>query len=536
MSTRLRKRLGRLRQSAERGQTAATDAPSISSDTSRVARDAPRVSSDTSPAAEATQAMAGQKASAEVVARCSTSGEQAPPPAVPERVARLRAAVSALRERQPPRRRNLDRRLPRADSARPTVESRHQGRADFPAKLVTTAHGDLHLAERRYAAEHAHGEAPVGRARSVCPHAVAKLALDPSLAQIEPTRLVFVDTETTGLAGGTGTLAFLVGVGWFERESFRIQQFFVDEPGAEAAVLHAVLEHLTAASGWVTYNGKTYDWPLLRNRFILNRLRPPQAAPHLDLLHCARRLWKGQLDSVRLVDVERHFLAYERVDDIDGARIPSLYFDYLQTGDLDSLTPVFEHNARDLLALAAMLGQMGHGYTAEVPDEALRERVGYARVAVRTGDWGRAQSFAQHVSAALGNTDAARAQRSQPPDNATAASNKVREAHAPRDGEQAHRGKFSPQPRMPTDALLLAAEIWRRCGAFAESARLLEAAVAQLGTSDVQTPGVHLRLAKLYEHKLKDPERALVHAECAAAAEQTVANQRRLTRLRARVS
>ena len=104
--------------------------------------------------------------------------------------------------------------------------------------------------------------------------------------------MLFLDTETTGLAGGTGTVPFLVGLAWFEGRSLRVHQLFLRRLGEEAPMLRVLAERMAEPPAWSTYNGKSFDWPLLRTRFVLNRVPTPAELPHLDLLHCARRVFK----------------------------------------------------------------------------------------------------------------------------------------------------------------------------------------------------------------------------------------------------
>jgi len=170
-----------------------------------------------------------------------------------------------------------------------------------------------------------------------------------------PDRWAFLDTETTGLAGGTGTYAFLVGVGRITPEGFRLKQFFMRDYGEEASLLAALAAHLEDFDVLITYNGKTYDQPLLETRYRMARARPPfSRLGHLDLLAGARRLWKLRLESCRLVDLENQILGVERQGDLPGEMIPYVYFEYLHTGEIDRLAPVFHHNAIDILTLACL--------------------------------------------------------------------------------------------------------------------------------------------------------------------------------------
>ena len=171
----------------------------------------------------------------------------------------------------------------------------------------------------------------------------------------DASRLVFLDTETTGLAGGTGTCAFLIGIGKVEGMKFAVRQFFLRDYPEEKALLEALAEALGDCEGIVTFNGKTFDVPLLETRYALARMKTPLAGlVHFDALHPARRLWKLRLESCKLTDLENAILGISREGDVPGSEIPAIYFDYLRTGDARGLQPVFYHNALDVVSLAAL--------------------------------------------------------------------------------------------------------------------------------------------------------------------------------------
>ena len=150
-----------------------------------------------------------------------------------------------------------------------------------------------------------------------------------------PGKWCFLDTETTGLAGGSGTYAFLIGVGRITPDGFRVRQFFMRDFGEEASLLSALTEHLKQFEVLITYNGRTFDQPLLETRFRMVRQRPPfSSLAHLDLLFGARRLWKLRFDSCRLVDLENQILGVERQGDLPGELIPYFYFEYLRTHEI----------------------------------------------------------------------------------------------------------------------------------------------------------------------------------------------------------
>ena len=218
----------------------------------------------------------------------------------------------------------------------------------------------------------------------------------------EPTRWLFLDTETTGLAGGAGTYAFLVGIAWWDSGGLQVEQFFMRDYTDEHSVLHELAARLAERPVLFTFNGKCFDWPLLETRFLMTRaIAPPRLAAHFDLLHPARALWKLRLGSVRLVELE-HFilnarqLGWDRGDDVDSSLIPQFYFDYLLGGPAHPLSGVLRHNQMDLRGLASLLGKitslLGDAEPrAQGEDEAL-DLYGLARFLGRRGEPARARS------------------------------------------------------------------------------------------------------------------------------------------------
>jgi uncharacterized protein YprB with RNaseH-like and TPR domain len=183
---------------------------------------------------------------------------------------------------------------------------------------------------------------------------------DPFLVKRKPESFVFLDTETSGLAGGTGTYAFLIGVGRFTDEGFNLSQFFMRDPYEEPAQLAALQSALVDCEVLVTYNGKSFDVPLLNTRFITNGEPPPlNSYKHIDLLHIARRIWRDRLESRTLGSIETHILQLPRTEeDIPGWMVPAIYFDYIKTGDARPITNVLYHNAMDIISLASLLNQV----------------------------------------------------------------------------------------------------------------------------------------------------------------------------------
>lgn len=220
---------------------------------------------------------------------------------------------------------------------------------------VENERGEFFLAEADVHLEVRQGEVPLSRFHTLDPHTVGVLTAEPQLARFDLSRAAFLDTETTGLAGGAGTAAFLIGVGFVEGERFRVRQYFMRDYHEEAALLEALAADLGRFRHLVTFNGKMFDVPLLEARYRLNRARFPLAGvPHFDLLHPARRLWKARLESCRLQSLEAELLGLTRVGDVAGEEIPRIYFDYVRRRDARALARVFEHNRQDILSLAAL--------------------------------------------------------------------------------------------------------------------------------------------------------------------------------------
>jgi len=217
----------------------------------------------------------------------------------------------------------------------------------------------------------------------------------------DPAKWLFLDTETTGLAGGTGTCAFLVGLAWWDAGGLQAEQFFMRDFTEEYSLLHELAGRMAERPVLVTFNGKSFDWPLLENRFAMTRSIPvPKLAAHLDLLHPARALWKLRLGSVRLVELERQVLdaprlGWHREDDVSSALIPQFYFDYLRGGPAEPLAGVVRHNQMDLRGLAALFGKINTMLSepAGAPDETESlDLFGLSRFLQRRGDATRAES------------------------------------------------------------------------------------------------------------------------------------------------
>ena len=170
--------------------------------------------------------------------------------------------------------------------------------------------------------------------------------------------LVFIDAETTGLSSGTGTFAFMLGLGWFDdHNAFHVKQIFLPEPACENAYLSALTEELARFSTIVSFNGKSFDIPLVKTRYVLHSAPSPfEDMAHIDLLHLARRVWRYRLASRTLGELETHILHFTRGEvELPGWMAPRLYLDYLQTKDAAPMKGMFYHNQIDIVSLAALL-------------------------------------------------------------------------------------------------------------------------------------------------------------------------------------
>jgi uncharacterized protein YprB with RNaseH-like and TPR domain len=231
-------------------------------------------------------------------------------------------------------------------------------------RVETNTHGEFFLARQALPFGRPYGKLRVGDL-ATADLSTLSLALD-NMPIPDSAKLVYLDTETTGLAGGTGTCAFLIGIGALEGTQFVVRQFFLRDYPEEKAVLEALAEALAPYEGVVTFNGKTFDIPLLETRYTLTRMKAPFGRMvHLDLLHPARRLWKLRLASCELTNLEKGILGISREGDVAGSEIPQIYFDYLRTGNAQHLQPVFFHNALDIVTLAALAAEMARALREE---------------------------------------------------------------------------------------------------------------------------------------------------------------------------
>jgi tetratricopeptide (TPR) repeat protein len=391
----------------------------------------------------------------------------APPPAAPV------AAPSADRESLLEQLRSkmaqiLDRPLP---AARPPADP---SQTSLPFAREETPLGPLYRRHLVLPPSHHVGRIPVDSARDSCPELLALLALDPKLAGANLRRSLFFDTETTGL-GGSGVLAFLLGLAWFDDEGrLNVEQLLLRSPADELPLLTLLQERLCKTELLVSYNGKSFDWPLLKTRFVMNRMPQLQDFPHLDLLHIGRRLHRARLGACRLKHLESEVLGFVRGEDIDGGDVPARYSHFLRTGDEECLRQVVEHNAWDVVSMAALVGLYGEPFDLMHAEDL----VGFARTMKRAG----ALSVAERAADRALELGAAR-------------------------------------------ALRVRGDVHKARGDRARALKDFEALA-----NGVDDPGLRLELAKLYEHYVKDPARALQMLE-QGTTETELATEKRRSRL-----
>ena len=238
---------------------------------------------------------------------------------------------------------------------------------ELGGRPLATAFGRAVGVDRRYESDRVHGDIRIGDCEFDDGECLR--LLDDALAPPDGagSKILFVDLETTGLSGGAGTIAFLVGCAWFDLGALQVRQFLLTSYAAERALLAAVAECFDEAALLVTYNGKTFDVPVMETRWLFHRMEMPlDGVRHFDMLHPARRLWRERADGAsaggdgdgdagcRLATLERVLFGVRRAGDVPGMEIPSRYFRFLRSGNAAPLEPVLEHNRLDLVSLAAV--------------------------------------------------------------------------------------------------------------------------------------------------------------------------------------
>ena len=305
---------------------------------------------------------------------------------------------------------DLRRRLSRLGRQKPNVlQTGRVPRTSAPVRLppgdeLSTPYGAAFRIDTLYPLNHVHGPSTLAEVLEYEAVLAAEVVRQPKLAAASFGQMAFLDTETTGLAGGAGTLVFLVGIGTFEGDAFRLRQYFLRDPSEEPGMLHALQHDLEAVQGFVTFNGQTFDVPLLEMRYRVGLRREWRLTgwPQLDLLHPSRRLWRRSLPDCSLGTIERQVLGVSRSqEDVPGALIPGLYLDYLRTGDAADMARVLYHNAVDILSLVGLTSLILDRHRFQDPNDlSAAEALGLARWHQTAGRTGEAESAWQAALAA----------------------------------------------------------------------------------------------------------------------------------------
>ena len=226
-------------------------------------------------------------------------------------------------------------------------------------EVISIPEGETFLAKEDFTADFRCGEMALADVLNIPTYPAHLLSRDERLKELDFRKALFLDTETTGLTGGTGTFAFMVGLGFFQEDRFSVHQFFMRDYSEEGASLSLLKNVIDSFQFLVTFNGRQFDIPLLETRFILSRMMTKiREMPNFDLLYPSRKIWKGAYENCRLATLESRLLGVERMDDIPSEWIPSLYFEYIQTGDARKISQVFYHNRMDILSMVALAGRI----------------------------------------------------------------------------------------------------------------------------------------------------------------------------------
>ena len=248
--------------------------------------------------------------------------------------------------------------------------------------------------ENSYVLGASYGQIPIALGLQIPADVIGFLSRDAAFEGLDLSSSVFLDLETTGLSGGTGTVPFLVGLAYYRDERFKVTQFFLNEMAEEDRLIRELAQFVREMGfkSIVTYNGKAFDLPLVETRFALHRTPCPlRGLPHLDFLFSARSLWQHKTDSCRLFHLAQQIVQAERAEDIPGAEIPLRYFQYIRSGEFSLIEPILYHNQEDLLSLlgvvvaGAILVERNRGAAGRA-DEDPMDLYGVAKLFERAGD------------------------------------------------------------------------------------------------------------------------------------------------------
>ena len=338
-------------------------------------------------------------------------------------------------------------------------------------ELVSNYAGVYCLVRTHYSRQYRLGTLELATDRSLTPLTRSAFTMQAQPGRVDPSSLLFLDTETTGL-GGAGAVAFLVGCGSLVDNKLEVRQYLIPDYSDETAMLEAVLAELGADKTLVTYNGAAFDLPLMRGRMIVNRVaRDIPTADHIDLLHSARRLFRRRLADCTLTNVERELFDFHRVDDVPGYLIPSIYFDWLSERRLDNMVGVLEHNRLDIVSLWFLANHIARAFESDGAslDEA-DDLHSLARVYAIRRDNDKVVDLYGRVNELSGGRD-------------------------------------------KPDVALFHAQAFKRAGDLDQAVRLWRSLCDQSGR---EAYWANLELAKYYEHRVKDFQKAHFHAQLAA--------------------
>ena len=290
-------------------------------------------------------------------------------------------------------------------------------------------------------------------------------------------KCLFIDTETTGLSGGAGTVAFLVGVGYINRGFMTVEQFFMRDYSDEPELLYRLKEIMERFECAVSFNGKTFDMPLIRSRFTMNRMKDYPELFDLDLLHPARRVWKLRLESCRLSALEERILGLQRENDLPGSEVPQRYFDFLKSGDMSLVDDIIRHNRQDIFSLGLLLDKLLNVYRDPEKQGYVQDLFSLGKALEKQGESSKARELYR----------------------LSAIPRKALSLSALKEGGVAGQAN---------------SRLFRLClrsgdteGAIATLEQMLSR--GQMGIMP------HIELAKIYEHRVKDYRKALSHTRCA---------------------
>ena len=286
-------------------------------------------------------------------------------------------------------------------------------------------------------------------------------------------KCLFIDTETTGLSGGAGTVAFLVGVGYISRGRMTIEQFFMRDYSDEPELLYRLKELMERFDTAVTFNGRNFDMPLISTRFVMNRLRDFRELDQLDLLYPSRRAWKLRIRSCRLANIEEQILGIARENDIPGSEVPQRFFEYLKSGDMALMNDIIRHNYQDILSLAFLLDRLAKVYASPEEQREAADLFSLGRALENQGEQGPAIRL-YRLSALPARTLSASSLKN---------------------------GVIAGRANMNLTRLLL------RNGRYDEAKATLETMIRRCQ----QGIYPYIELAKLYEHRFRDCAAALMY-------------------------